>query len=973
MTDYLQRVSGDVAFMNVKPAGTRLQVGDEIAEMETIKVAITLASPVSGAIVAVKHALESNPELVNKSPCERSVLVYGQRPPSGGDLRENTMRTISTLIAILLATTSVSPIARGGEPAPRVASTEMKAGGVCPPFPLRDEHGAVIDPIKEINASVPYSPRQTCGAPGCHDYEKITRGYHFTQGMGEAPTAEQQARIGWATSPGNFGGNWCSPAPLYRYLSPKENSSPARMDMSAFDFFASPCGACHPGGGSAEFDRSGKRYDRWMADPASGFAPGAENRFDGDYHKARWSESGVLEADCLLCHQPSYDYAARQAQLGRQNFRWAATAGARLGKVSGSVKVSEAVQVDYDLDRFNPDGTLKLKVIRSPRNEACLSCHAQPGWKKRGANYRARTDVHLRAGLLCVDCHPAGSSATDPRINSREEHQIAKGDDPGGLVRNDLDNTVVGCAECHDSGKHGAPIPTHRSLPALHLDRIACQACHIPERLVMPAEVQASEVYNPAPWISTASKRLWTFYGPDGRVRNHYGFLEIMGYDDKPTEPFRPVLFRYKGKVYPGNRVHSTWPGLEIEGQSALLQPRMSDIVKMWSAHSNDPARYPLLGRIVDDTGDGVPEINRPEEIDAIIASVRQALEDAHYPLEHTRVVWVMNDRVYRSGTAYRLVPKHDYEASPFANTHTYNHDVYPARAALGTQGCTDCHSHRSPFFRAAVTTLPFGAEGKPATVQQWRLLGMTRAGVWLGAWRESTLKPAAPWLVGSLMLACLLHCVAFGRRRGHREADVPLVPRYSRCERLGHAFGMATFLVLAATGAAFLMGPSCPLGRGARTLHTGAGVVFIIAVVVIIGLWLRDARFAPGDRIWFRHLGGYLGYSGPLPAGKLNAGQKLYFWFVGLAGVGLALTGVLMAWGNLSAAWAPLVYTLHDVLGVLMILGVLAHFYLAVVANPGALRGVVEGEVTADWAREHHPDWTPPQGTAAESSRVGR
>lgn len=841
-----------------------------------------------------------------------------------------------------------------------------RPAGVCPPFKLKDENGRIIDPISGENADQPYSSRQTCGTAGCHDYERITRGYHFTQGAGEAPTAEQQARIGWASTPGNYGGNWCSPAPLYRYLAPKRNSSAARMDMTSFDFLAAPCGTCHPGGGPAEFDREGKRYDRWMEDPASGLRPGAENGFDGDYYRARWSETGVLEADCLLCHQPSYDFKARNAQLAELNFRWAAVAGAGLARVTGSVKSGQPPRVEYNRSRFAADGTLELVLARQPRNQACLSCHAQPGWKKRGANYRARTDVHLRAGLLCVDCHPAGSSAEDPRINGREEHQIGKGDDPGGLVRNDLDGTVVSCVDCHDSGRRGAPVPAHLALPPLHLERLACQVCHIPERLVMPIEIQASDVFNPAPWISTASKRLWTFYGPDGRARNHYGFLDVVGYDDKPTEPFRPVLFRYQGMVRPGNRVHSTWPGLEIEGQSALMQPRMSDIVRMWKAHREDPSRYPLLEKIEDDTGDDVPEVNRPDEIDALIASVRQALADVGYPLEGTRVVWVMNERVYRSGTDYYLVPKHEHEASPFANTHTYNHDVYPARAALGSRGCTDCHASGSPFLYAAVTTVPFGADGHPEHVPQWRLLGMTRAGAWLGAWRESSLKPASPWLVGALVVACLLHCVTFGRRRAAAEVPGPLVKRYSCCERVGHAFGMATFVVLGITGAAFLLGPSCPLGPGARTLHTVAGVVFAIALVAIIALWLRDARLSPEDRLWFRHLGGYLGYSGRLPAGKLNAGQKLYFWLVALTGLGLVATGIVMAWGKPSAAWSPFVYTLHDVLALLMILGVLAHFYLAVVANPGALRGVIDGEVPADWARKHHPDWIPPSSGAA-------
>lgn len=135
--------------------------------------------------------------------------------------------------------------------------------GVCPPFHLRSEDGQVIDPSQM--AAKPYSPKQTCGA--CHDYEKITAAYHFTQGFGEKPTAKQVERIGWASSPGNHGGNWCSPAALYPYLSPEENTNRAEIDMTSYTFLER-CGVCHPGGGSAEYDRQGRRYDHWMADTA---------------------------------------------------------------------------------------------------------------------------------------------------------------------------------------------------------------------------------------------------------------------------------------------------------------------------------------------------------------------------------------------------------------------------------------------------------------------------------------------------------------------------------------------------------------------------------------------------------------------------------------------------------------------------------------------------------------------------------
>ena len=75
LTDYLQQRMGDVAFVMIKPPGTRLQVGEDFADMETIKVTLALASPVSGAIVAVNDALEVNPELVNHSPYEKGWLA----------------------------------------------------------------------------------------------------------------------------------------------------------------------------------------------------------------------------------------------------------------------------------------------------------------------------------------------------------------------------------------------------------------------------------------------------------------------------------------------------------------------------------------------------------------------------------------------------------------------------------------------------------------------------------------------------------------------------------------------------------------------------------------------------------------------------------------------------------------------------------------------------------------------------------
>jgi hypothetical protein len=144
---------------------------------------------------------------------------------------------------------------------------------ICPPYLLKDEQGNIIDPVHGVNATAPYSPRQTCGATGCHDYNKITQGYHFTQGKGEAVPDDMAARYQWVSSPGNYGGTWCSPAPLYRYLAPKTNASAVTIDITSATFITAGCGNCHPGGGPLEFDRDGKRYDARMRDPASGLTP----------------------------------------------------------------------------------------------------------------------------------------------------------------------------------------------------------------------------------------------------------------------------------------------------------------------------------------------------------------------------------------------------------------------------------------------------------------------------------------------------------------------------------------------------------------------------------------------------------------------------------------------------------------------------------------------------------------------------
>jgi hypothetical protein len=711
--------------------------------------------------------------------------------------------------------------------------------GVCPPFSLRDENGQIINPVAGRNASAPYSPRQTCGAKGCHDYNKITEGYHFTQGKGEAMPPEFAARYQWASSPGNYGGNWCSPAPLYRQLAPKHNANARTIDMTSFDFVTATCGNCHPGGGPLEFDRDGKRYDQRMSDPASGFGAGGDNNLDGDYYKARWSETGVIEADCLLCHMPEYDYGGRNAQLSNLNFRWAATEGARFGKIVGKVAGGEKPRIEYNKDLFDADGNVKLHIVRSPRNDTCLNCHWKPGWKKRGASFTAHTDVHLAKGLKCVDCHTAGSEASGAKIRGREVHQFGKGDDPSGWVRNDLDNTIRSCESCHTDGTLGAPIAKHTWLPPLHLDRIACATCHIPRRYTKAALVQASDVFNPAPRITPPAKEIWTFYDQDMQFWNHYGELDLFTVKDQPVDEFRPTLVLYKGKIFPANRVHSSWVGLEEDGKPGLNQLFMRDFFAMWAQHKKDPSVYPQLAKITDDNGDGMIEVNRPQEIDALLTATRAYLSATGFPLDRKRLVYVLDDRKYSSGTDYQVLAREPHEATPYASVYKYSHNVLPAKAALGSQGCTECHSTQSAFFYGRVLNQPFTPSGESQWIPNYQILGLSTASVRLSVLREEWLKPALYFLLAVLAVLLLALTV-------RRVLSVSTALRQEQVARVT----AGTAICGLALPALALFSPGLFSYMTFSRFALDSNHFWVAVAVVLSGLWLAVSSGVPMRRI---------------------------------------------------------------------------------------------------------------------------
>ena len=351
----------------------------------------------------------------------------------------------------------------------------------CPPFHLRDKDGEIIDPTKDENNNPvdpmrPYkdrgipravSTRQTCGA--CHDYDKIVQGYHFQMGNDESfkmTPADQPQPCSHA--PGVFG-KWNL---LYqRELAPAHFDDPSDVDMSPWEWVLS-CGICHPGGGPAEEDRMGQRYDKAL----TGDIGGLQLFGNGDYVDHAWPQTGVLEADCFMCHLEGYEFSLRVQNIKKLNFEYAATAGAGLGYVFGAVKDGKAPKVYYNESLFRADGTVLLH-IRRPDDRRCMACHDMSSAPKRGSSWHSHymQDVHTEQGLGCIDCHVG-----DIR------HNFAKGNSASMTVRNDLDNTMESCESCHTQGLHGAPEYDHDWLPSLHLDRLSCEACHITHRPFAP-------------------------------------------------------------------------------------------------------------------------------------------------------------------------------------------------------------------------------------------------------------------------------------------------------------------------------------------------------------------------------------------------------------------------------------------------------------------------------------------------------
>jgi glycine cleavage system H protein len=75
LSDFTQQRNGDVAFAEPKEVGATVKAGDEVAVVETIKVNLSIPSPVDGRIIETNGDLLNSPELVNQDPYGKGWLA----------------------------------------------------------------------------------------------------------------------------------------------------------------------------------------------------------------------------------------------------------------------------------------------------------------------------------------------------------------------------------------------------------------------------------------------------------------------------------------------------------------------------------------------------------------------------------------------------------------------------------------------------------------------------------------------------------------------------------------------------------------------------------------------------------------------------------------------------------------------------------------------------------------------------------
>jgi formate dehydrogenase subunit gamma len=242
--------------------------------------------------------------------------------------------------------------------------------------------------------------------------------------------------------------------------------------------------------------------------------------------------------------------------------------------------------------------------------------------------------------------------------------------------------------------------------------------------------------------------------------------------------------------------------------------------------------------------------------------------------------------------------------------------------------------------------------------------------------WRDVRNGPVAsitPWVLAVIVAAIAAYFLLQGPVRLERRPSGRMVARWGLGERVLHWYTAILFIILAITGLALLFGRAVlipvfgPAGFAAFAqfsiyLHNYLGPFFVIGVVLELLMWARYNIPDKTDWEWIKQGGGLIGKGKHPHAGRINGGEKIVTFWVGMFVLGLAvsITGFMLL-GWIGAGMRETMQTanvIHAVAAVIWVAVMLGHMYLGSVGVEGALDAMTKGKVSEEWAKQHHDLW---------------
>jgi formate dehydrogenase subunit gamma len=242
-------------------------------------------------------------------------------------------------------------------------------------------------------------------------------------------------------------------------------------------------------------------------------------------------------------------------------------------------------------------------------------------------------------------------------------------------------------------------------------------------------------------------------------------------------------------------------------------------------------------------------------------------------------------------------------------------------------------------------------------------------------AWRQFRNGPVTfygGWLVVLVALAILAFYFAKGPVKLHGAPTGRQIHRFSTLEQVAHWSTAISFCVLGISGLIMLFGKHVLLPLMGYTLfswltllgknlHNFIAPLFIVSVLAMVVLFIRDNVFKAYDWQWFRRAWAWFARAEHIPTGRFNAGEKAWFW-LGVIGLSVAVSwsGLVLLFPNFDQTRAVMqdAWVVHASVALVYIAISLGHIYMGTIGVEGSYRAMREGYVDEAWAREHHEIW---------------